>query len=206
MSSSPLILASASPRREQLLRQLGVNFTIESQDIVEQQKEEEAALAFVKRMANEKAQAALANRKENDVVVLGADTIVLCDDDVMGKPKNKKDGVRMLLSLSGREHRVLSAVTLASPLRQKTAISDTTVKFREVSEIEADYYWQTGEPQGKAGAYAIQGFGAVFVQSVSGSYSGVMGLPLFETAQLLEEFTIRFWQPPPHFADQDTAQ
>lgn len=199
-------MASASPRREQLLRQLGVSFTIESQDILEEQKLDEAPLAFVKRMADEKAQAALANRKDNDVVVLAADTIVLSEDQVMGKPKNKRDAVRMLLSLSGKEHRVLSALTMASPLRQKSAISDTVVEFREISEIEADYYWESGEPQGKAGAYAIQGFGAVFVRAIKGSYSGVMGLPLFETAQLLEEFSIPCWQVPLHSSAQETDQ
>lgn len=195
MSSSSLILASASSRREQLLRQLGVSFTIEVQDIVEEIRFDESPEKFVLRMAQEKARSALLQRKENDIVVMAADTIVVSDNQVLGKPKDKNDGLRMLRLLSNKTHRVLSAVTVASPLRNKVALSDSSVSFREISEIEAENYWDSGEPEGKAGAYAIQGFAAVFVESISGSYSGVMGLPLFETAQLLDEFGIRRWQP-----------
>ena len=185
MSSSKLILASASPRREQLLRQLGVDFVIAAQNIVERIGLNESPEKFAQRMADEKARSALGSRTENDIVVLAADTIVVCGDQVLGKPKDKSEGLKMLLSLSDKSHRVLSAVMVATPIRQHSVLSATTVKFREISEIEAEVYWDSGEPEGKAGAYAIQGFGAVFVQSINGSYSGVMGLPLFETAQLL---------------------
>ena len=195
MSSSPLILASASPRREKLLRQLGVNFVTEPQDIVEEKRIDESPEKFVKRMAEEKASSARDKRKENDIVVLASDTIVVCDERVLGKPKDKSDGIKMLLTLSNKTHRVLSAVTLANALRYKSAVSCTSVLFRKISEIEAEYYWDSGEPEGKAGGYAIQGCGAVFVQSINGSYSGVMGLPLFQTAQLLSEFGIYFLQP-----------
>ncbi|MFL2856618.1 MAG: Maf family protein [Pseudohongiellaceae bacterium] len=194
MSSSPLILASASPRREKLLRQLGVNFVTEPQDIVEEKRIDESPEKFVKRMAEEKASSALDKRKENDIVVLASDTIVVCDERVLGKPKDKSDGIKMLLTLSNKTHRVLSAITVANALRYKSTVSDTSVLFRKISEIEAEYYWDSGEPEGKAGGYAIQGCGAVFVQSINGSYSGVMGLPLFQTAQLLSEFGIHFLQ------------
>ncbi len=194
MSSSLLILASASPRREKLLRQLGVNFVSEPQDIIEEKRIDESPEKFVKRMAEEKASSAFGKRKEKDIVVVASDTIVVCDKRVLGKPKDKSDGIKMLLTLSNKTHRVLSAVTVANTLRYKSTVSETSVSFREISEIEAEYYWDSGEPEGKAGGYAIQGCGAVFVQSINGSYSGVMGLPLFQTAQLLSEFGIHSWQ------------
>ena len=194
MSSSLLILASASPRREKLLRQLGVNFVSEPQDIIEEKRIDESPEKFVKRMAEGKASSAFGKRKEKDIVVVASDTIVVCDKRVLGKPKDKSDGIKMLLTLSNKTHRVLSAVTVANTLRYKSTVSETSVSFREISEIEAEYYWDSGEPEGKAGGYAIQGCGAVFVQSINGSYSGVMGLPLFQTAQLLSEFGINSWQ------------
>ena len=194
MSSSLLILASASPRREKLLRQLGVNFVSEPQNIIEEKRIDESPEKFVKRMAEEKASSAFGKRKEKDIVVVASDTIVVCDKRVLGKPKDKSDGIKMLLTLSNKTHRVLSAVTVANTLRYKSTVSETSVSFREISEIEAECYWDSGEPEGKAGAYAIQGCGAVFVQSINGSYSGVMGLPLFQTAQLLSEFGIHSWQ------------
>ena len=194
MSSLLLILASASPRREKLLRQLGVNFVSEPQNIIEEKRIDESPEKFVKRMAEEKASSAFGKRKENDIVVVASDTIVVCDKRVLGKPKDKSDGIKMLLTLSNKTHRVLSAVTVANTLRYKSTVSETSVSFREISEIEAEYYWDSGEPEGKAGGYAIQGCGAVFVQSINGSYSGVMGLPLFQTAQLLSEFGIHSWQ------------
>tara|TARA_B100001123_G_scaffold366160_1_gene425632 strand:+ start:375 stop:971 length:597 start_codon:yes stop_codon:yes gene_type:complete len=194
MSSSLLILASASPRREKLLRQLGVNFVSEPQNIIEEKRIDESPEKFVKRMAEEKASSAFSKRKEKDIVVVASDTIVVCDKRVLGKPKDKSDGIKMLLTLSNKTHRVLSAVTVANTLRYKSTVSETSVSFREISEIEAECYWDSGEPEGKAGGYAIQGCGAVFVQSINGSYSGVMGLPLFQTAQLLSEFGIHSWQ------------
>jgi len=193
MSSSLLILASASPRREKLLRQLGVNFVSEPQDIIEEKRIDESPEKFVKRMAEGKASSAFGKRKEKDIVVVASDTIVVCDKRVLGKPKDKSDGIKMLLTLSNKTHRVLSAVTVANTLRYKSTVSETSVSFREISEIEAECYWDSGEPEGKAGGYAIQGCGAVFVQSINGSYSGVMGLPLFQTAQLLSEFGIHSW-------------
>jgi len=195
VTSSSLILASDSPRRHQLLKQIGVNFTVSGQDIDEHILDQESPEEFVSRMADEKAKAALQSNIKQNTIILAADTVVVCGDLVLGKPKDKSDALRMLRQLSNRTHRVLSAVTVATTINQESAMSDTLVHFREISEIEAEQYWETGEPEGKAGAYGIQGFGAVFVQLINGSYSGVMGLPLYETAKLLGEFGILAWSP-----------
>jgi len=120
---------------------------------------------------------------------------VVCDANVLGKPSSESDALEMLLRLSGREHRVLSAVMLATKNKQAAQLSESRVTFREISLAEARRYYASGEPEGKAGSYAIQGYGAVFVKQLHGSYSGVMGLPLFETAQLLAEFGVS-GQPP----------
>ena len=188
-----IILASASARRQELLSQIGVRFTVRSQDIDESIRSGELANDYVTRMAQEKAGSALnalrVNEDSSDAVVLAADTSVVCDADVLGKPANEADAVGMLRLLSGREHRVLSAVTLATQVNQRSVLSESRVRFREISIDEAQQYYRSGEPMGKAGAYAIQGYAAVFVEQLIGSYSGVMGLPLFETAQLLAEFS-----------------
>lgn len=186
---SPLILASASPRRRQLLEQLGLAFVIAEQDIDESRRSGEPALDYVQRMAREKAASALISQK-SDAIVIAADTSVICDDEVLGKPVDERDALRMLRQLSGREHTVLSAVVVARGGEQHATVSASIVRFRQISDGEAAAYWRTGEPLGKAGGYAIQGYGAVFVQQLQGSYSGVMGLPLFETAALLQEFGI----------------
>ncbi len=189
-----IILASASARRQELLRQIGVRFTVRSQDIDESIRSGELANDYVIRMAQEKAKSALSellvNKDSNATVVLAADTSVVCDADVLGKPMDEADAVDMLRRLSGREHRVLSAVTLATQDKQRTLLSESRVRFREISIAEAQQYYRSGESAGKAGAYAIQGYAAVFVEQLIGSYSGVMGLPLFQTAQLLCEFTV----------------
>jgi|TARA_B110000240_G_C13440066_1_gene427667 septum formation protein len=189
-----IILASASARRQELLSQIGVRFTVRSQDIDESIRSGELANDYVTRMAQEKAGSALnalrVSENSSDAVVLAADTSVVCDADVLGKPANEADAVGMLRLLSGREHRVLSAVTLATQVNQRSVLSESRVRFREISIDEAQQYYRSGEPMGKAGAYAIQGYAAVFVEQLIGSYSGVMGLPLFETAQLLAEFSV----------------
>lgn len=191
MSTEQIILASASPRRQELLRQIGVSFRVQGQDIDESQRAGESARDYVQRMADGKADSALLALGETSRdVVLAADTIVICEEEVMGKPVNQDEARRMLLKLSGREHHVLSAVTVASGKQRHCAISDSSVQFRDITSEEADRYWHSGEPEGKAGAYAIQGRAAVFVKHLAGSYSGVMGLPLFETAQLLRRFGI----------------
>ncbi|PCI80974.1 MAG: hypothetical protein COB20_02445 [SAR86 cluster bacterium] len=189
-----IILASASVRRQELLSQIGVRFTVRSQDIDESIRSGELANDYVTRMAQEKADSALSvlhvSKDSSDTLVLAADTCVVCDDDVLGKPLDEADAIDMLRQLSGREHRVLSAVTLATQDKQRTVLSESRVRFREISIEEARQYYRSGESAGKAGAYAIQGYAAVFVEQLIGSYSGVMGLPLFETAQLLTEFAV----------------
>ena len=189
-----IILASASPRRQELLAQIGVRFTVRSQYIDESIRIGELANDYVSRMAQEKANSALSalcvTKDSSDTLVLAADTSVVCDATVLGKPLDEADAVDMLRRLSGREHRVLSAVTLSTQDKQRTVLSDSRVRFREISIEEAQQYYRSGEPLGKAGAYAIQGYAAVFVEQLVGSYSGVMGLPLFETAQLLAEFSV----------------
>ena len=125
---------------------------------------------------------------------LASDTIVVLGEEVFGKPEGKFDAVRMLLRLSEKRHRVLTAVSVMCHGKSKTICSETVVTFRAITTVEAEDYWKSGEPRGKAGAYAIQGFGAIFIHSIKGSYSGVMGLPLFETAELLREFGIDCWQ------------
>ena len=188
-----IILASASSRRQELLTQIGVRFTVCSQYIDESIRIGELANDYVSRMAQEKANSALSalcvTKDSSDTLVLAADTSVVCDATVLGKPRDEADAVDMLRRLSGREHRVLSAVTLSTQDKQRTVLSESRVRFREISIEEAQQYYRSGEPLGKAGAYAIQGYAAVFVEQLVGSYSGVMGLPLFETAQLLAEFS-----------------
>ncbi|MDQ2069960.1 Maf family protein [Natronospira bacteriovora] len=181
-----LILASQSPRRRELLEQIGLTFDVIPADINESVQAGELAVDFVARMAREKAEAVA--RQQPDALVLGSDTAVVVDEHILGKPADKADARRMLGLLSGREHAVLSAVALIVPGQAERVITQVSrVRFRSISETEMHAYWRSGEPKDKAGAYAIQGLGAVFVEHLSGSYSGVMGLPLFETARLLEE-------------------
>lgn len=185
MDSSILFLASSSPRRRELLEQIGVSFNLLSVEIDEKPFPAESPIEFVIRMAAEKSQAGMAKSGGNGAV-LGADTIVVLDNEIMGKPVDEAHAFDMLSRLSGRTHEVLSAVSLRSDLHQQ-AVSKSRVTFREISAVEMHDYWLSGEPKDKAGGYAIQGFGAVFIEHLEGSYSGVMGLPLFETAQLLEQ-------------------
>jgi septum formation protein len=192
MQQQQILLASASPRRAQLLNQIGVCFHVQAQDIDETIRQGELPAHYVMRMAEEKAESALSRlgTDQQSTLVLAADTSVVCDAEVLGKPESQSDAVTMLQLLSGREHLVLSAVTLAGVEKQESLLSESKVRFRKITEAEAERYYLSGEPIGKAGSYAIQGYGAVFVEQLIGSYSGVMGLPLFETAQLLSEFGI----------------
>lgn len=180
-----LVLASASPRRRELLGVLGVEFTVAPADIDESVHPDEAPEAYVRRMALSKAQAGYA--AADDAAVLGSDTAVVIGDRILGKPADQDDAVAMLTALSGCTHRVMSAVALLDAAGCSEALSITEVTFRQIGTAEAVRYWNTGEPADKAGAYGIQGRGAVFVSEIRGSYTGVVGLPLFETAALLEE-------------------
>lgn len=188
-----LFLASASPRRKSLLTHIGVRFEVLAQDIDEQPNADEAPEVFAIRLALEKARAARAERPKNQPLpVLGADTVVVVDDLLLGKPKDQREGLDMLARLSGRSHRVLTGVAMVGEEQEATRLSISHVQFRQIAQAEAARYWATGEPLGKAGGYAIQGLGGVFVEQLEGSYTGVMGLPLFETHDLLSEFGIDY--------------
>lgn len=179
------MLASASPRRAALLEQIGVAHGICVVDVDETPLRGEAPRDYVGRLALAKAQAGA--RAAQGALVLGADTAVVLGNEVLQKPKDRDDAVAMLVRLAGREHRVMTAIALAGPGARPDALrlSESRVWMRPISRGEALAYWETGEPRDKAGGYAIQGLGAIFVSRVDGSYSGVVGLPLCETAELL---------------------
>lgn len=192
MSLSPALrLASASPRRRELLTQIGVPHAIEIADVDEDARQGEAVMTYVERVARAKAETVWMRR--SDLPVLGADTIVVLDGTSLGKPRDRAQGLAMLEVLSGREHRVLTAVALVTAAGTRCVTSASTVRMRASTPQERDRYWDTGEPRDKAGGYAIQGLGAIFIESLQGSYSGVMGLPLFETAQLLTAASVPCW-------------
>lgn len=197
MRFPPIYLASQSPRRRELLTQIGVDYQVITAPIDESPRAGELPVDYVQRLAREKAAAGRAVLRQQNLPlrpVLGADTAVVLEGqdaagtaEILGKPANLDETRAMLQRLAGREHRVLTAVSLCDE-QQFTALSSTTVWFRALSAAEIDAYWAGGEPCDKAGAYGIQGYAAVFIERIDGSYSGVMGLPLFETAQLLERF------------------
>lgn len=180
-----LYLASQSPRRRELLAQIRVEFECLDINVPEIPKPGETPEVFVRRLAVEKSQAGYRQLGDAKAFVLGADTIVLIDNKALGKPRDRNDGLAMLARLSGRKHHVLTAVALTGSLGTQTELSVSEVEFREISAEERELYWDSGEPADKAGAYAIQGIGAIFIKHLSGSYSGVMGLPLYETGKLL---------------------
>ena len=209
MNKSSLVLASGSPRRKELLTQLGYEFSVLVTDIEEQQQPDEDAQAYVQRLSLDKAKAALnlieeqepnsdstvslgsdntASFGSDNIVVLGSDTVVVSQGQVLEKPSELADCKRMLTQLSDQRHQVMTAVSVVSPDKQKTEIVITDVWFKPLSEQEIEQYWQTGEPCDKAGSYGIQGLGGRFVTRIEGSYYAVVGLPLFETDQLLQEF------------------
>jgi septum formation protein len=188
-----LRLASASPRRRQLLDLIGVPHVVTPADIDETPQAGERADRYVMRLAREKADAIWQARR--DLPVLGADTTVVIDEHILGKPESEHDAVDMLRKLSGRTHIVHTGIALrAADGREFMGISSTQVQFAHLTDAQMRTYWAAGEPQGKAGAYAIQGLGAVFVSNVSGSYTGVMGLPLYETAEMLRAAGVPVWQ------------
>lgn len=186
-----LHLASQSPRRRELLARLGVPFGVLDVDVPEQRATDEPAQDYVRRVAREKAGAGLlAVVAIPDALVLGGDTEVVLDDEVFGKPRDVADALAMLGRLSGRTHRVISAVSLVSASREAQAVSISEVTFDTLDQDTIAGYVASGEAMGRAGAYAIQGGAERFVAHLSGSYSGVMGLPLRDTAQLLRTFGI----------------
>ncbi|WKL54133.1 Maf family protein [Pseudomonas kielensis] len=193
-----LYLASGSPRRRELLTQIGVPFTALSADIDETPLTDESPAAYVERLARGKAQAGYAalsaEQSAGPACVLGADTAVVLDGRILGKPQDQAEAQAMLLGLAGREHEVLTAIALLDGQRCESRVVRSLVRFRPIDQAEASAYWASGEPNDKAGGYGIQGLGAVFVSGLNGSYSAVVGLPLCETCELLGHFGIPCWQ------------
>jgi len=178
-----ITLASASPRRCELLDQIQVSYGVQPVDIDESHQPGETAEQYVRRLALEKARAGYRLCPERPA--LGADTIVVCGQRIMGKPADKQMANEMLSLLSGRSHRVMTAVAICDANHEQCLLSSSEVEFAELSPAQIDAYWQTGEPEDKAGAYAIQGRAAQFIKNIRGSYSGIVGLPLYETTALL---------------------
>lgn len=184
-----LYLASASPRRRELLEQIGVAYQLLSVDVDETLEPGEAPEVYVLRLALAKAREGLDLRpKDSRAPVLGSDTAVVVDGEIFGKPTDRDTALKMLARLSGRCHQVLTAVALIDSEQEQSRLSVSHVCFRTITTVEAQAYWASGEPADKAGGYAIQGRGAIFVERLEGSFSGVMGLPLFETAEMLRAF------------------
>jgi septum formation protein len=184
-------LASVSPRRRELLAQIGVPCKVVGAHIDETAHPGEAPRDYVMRMARQKA--LTVHDRGEALPVLAADTTVVLDDVIYGKPCDRADGIAMLLRLSGRTHEVLTAVAVAAAREVTVRLSVSSVRFRPLTLQECSAYWETGEPCDKAGGYAVQGAAAVFIEALSGSYSGVMGLPLFETAELLRAAGVAYW-------------
>ena len=186
MTEQPyIILASASPRRHELLLQIQLPHAIQSVEIDESCHDGETPSACAERLALVKAREVLLANP--GACVIGADTIVTVDGQILGKPVNRENGLQMLELLSGREHQVMTGLAVVNDRQELSCVSTSRVTFRELSKPEIADYWDTGEPVDKAGSYAIQGIAARFVKHLTGSFSGVMGLPLYETSQLLEE-------------------
>jgi septum formation protein len=195
-SSNPLIfLASASPRRSALLTQIGVPHRVRAVDIDESTRPGESPAEYVYRLAKTKAEALWDRLPASErLPVLGADTTVALGSNILGKPASCAELLQMLRRLSGQTHQVYTGVALRSEQGTELRLSVSDVTFRPLTDIEIVAYWETGEPADKAGGYAVQGRAAVFIERLHGSYSGVMGLPLFETAQLLEGIGWKFFE------------
>ena len=188
-----IILASSSPRRKELLEQVGLKFEIFSPDIDESVHVGESADYYVQRLAEQKAQAILA--QFSDAIVIAADTSLVLDHKIIGKPESKQHAFEIWTALSDRQHDVFSGVCVMSsecdPNTIQSMVVRTKVYFQKLSQLDMEQYWATGEPIGKAGAYAIQGYAAQFIPRIEGSYSNVVGLPLYETLQLLKNIDQR---------------
>jgi len=184
-----IILASASPRRAELLHQIGLEFVISPSDIDESVHQSESVEAYVQRMAITKANV-VKHASHSDDIIIAADTVVSIDGTILGKPVNESHCLDMLASLSGRVHMVHTAVVVSQSDFIGQALSSSEVSFRDISTEEAKNYWLSGEPKDKAGGYAIQGLGGIFVSRLKGSYSGVVGLPIFELTQLLAQIDV----------------
>lgn len=190
MSQPQIFLASKSPRRAELLKQIGIGFELVDVDVPEVRLANESAQAFVQRLALDKARAGW-QASNKACPVLGADTVVVLKGEILGKPTSPTDAELMLTKLSGKQHTVLTAIALVGKQHESARLCSSQISFRKMTDAEIKTYVASGEPLDKAGAYAIQGQAAVFIEHLQGSYSGVMGLPLFEMADLLQEFAIQ---------------
>jgi len=187
MSAENLYLASRSERRQQLLRQIGVDFTCRAADIDETRLENEQAAAYVERLARAKASDVAGSINQANAAVLAADTAVVLGGQILGKPGGFENAREMLCALSGKKHDVFTAVAVCRDGKMQARLSISEVRMKRLGDALIERYWQSGEPAGKAGAYAIQGYAGGFITSLTGSYSGVMGLPLCETVELLQQ-------------------
>ncbi len=188
MNFPKIYLASKSPRRRELLTQIGVEFSVLSVDVDERRTIDEPPKDYVKRVAIAKAQSGWASLdKEDTLPVLGSDTSVVLGDSILGKPENDADARNMLLQLSDREHKVMTAVAIVSDSKILCELSTSTVRFARLSDADIDWYLTSNEGDDKAGGYAVQGLAALFIEQIKGSYSGIMGLPVRETALMLSK-------------------
>jgi septum formation protein len=190
VSSCTVVLASASPRRRDLLNLIGIRHEVRPANIDETMRAREVPRRHVERLAREKA--SVIAKRDPDVITIGADTVVVINRKVLGKPADAADAARMLKMLSGREHTVITAVAVARGKKLRSAIEEVRVKFRRLRDDEIDAYIATGEPMDKAGAYGIQGFGGTIVERVEGDYFAVMGLPLVRLVGLLRDVGVRY--------------
>lgn len=192
----PLLLASASPRRKELLEQIGLRFQVQAMDIDETVKTGESAFDYVLRLAREKAQAGVNARSE--MIVLAADTTVVLNGEILGKPENEIDARAMLEKLSGSKHQVLTGIAMAKKVGEEVSLEarvvETNVYFSTLNDQQIEAYIKSGEPMGKAGAYGIQGKAALFVERIEGSYSNVVGLPIAEAGKMLAHFGVDVWE------------
>lgn len=186
-----ILLASKSPRRRELLSQIGVGYITAKVNVPEQLMIGEKAEDYVRRLALDKSRAG--SKVQPELPSLGADTIVCCDDVILEKPADRDDCLRMLRMLSNRSHKVMTSVAICFGDTEWVECSTTEVSFRKIADEEIEHYWQTGEPSDKAGSYAIQGMGAVFVTKLNGSYSGVVGLPIEIVSAMLSTLGIPIW-------------
>jgi len=201
MPDLQLYLASQSPRRRLLIEQLGLKYRTIDVEIDEQQRESEEPKAFVARLALEKARAGWQQVARQRIPVVSADTCIVINHRIIGKPADKQDGIALLQQYSGTTHSVLTGLAVVGPENdsagaatvERVRVSTSFVTFRILTDKEIEQYWQTGEPLGKAGGYAIQGIAAAFIEKLEGSYSGVMGLPLCELAELMPAFGIQLF-------------
>ncbi len=187
-----ILLASKSPRRRELLSQIGVRYKVVDVDVPEEHQRGESPEAYVQRLAISKARAGLKGNPER--VVMGSDTVVCCDDVILEKPRDAADFREMLTLLSGRRHEVKTGVALCKAGREIVDCSTSEVTFRELTPDEIDQYWLTAEPKDKAGGYGVQGMGAVFVTEIVGSYSGIVGLPIEKVFPMLQQFSVPIWR------------